>query len=74
VGAQQQCLLIVTFDEDDFTTSNHILTLFVGPMVKPGKYMQTINHYNVLRTIEQMYKLPYLGKASTTTPITNIWK
>lgn len=67
-------LLIVTFDEDDFTTSNHILTLFVGPMVKPGKYPQTINHYNVLRTIEQMYKLPYLGKAATATPITNIWK
>jgi acid phosphatase len=67
-------LLIVTFDEDDFTTSNHILTLFVGSMVKPGKYTQTINHYNVLRTIEQMYKLPYLGKAATATPITNVWK
>jgi hypothetical protein len=67
-------LLIVTFDEDNFTTSNHILTVFVGPMVKPGKYTQTINHYNVLRTIEQMYKLPYLGKAATATPITNIWK
>jgi acid phosphatase len=67
-------LLIVTFDEDDFTASNHILTLFVGPMVKPGKYTQTINHYNVLRTLEQMYKLPYLGKAATATPITNIWK
>ena len=67
-------LLIVTFDEDDFTTSNHILTLFVGSMVKPGKYTQAINHYNVLRTIEQMYKLPYLGKAATATPITNVWK
>jgi hypothetical protein len=67
-------LLIVTFDEDDSTAANHILTLFVGPMVKPGKYTQTINHYNLLRTIEQMYKLPYLGKAATATPITNIWK
>jgi len=67
-------LLILTFDEDDSTESNHILTLFVGPMVKPGEYTQTINHYNVLRTIEQMYKLLYLGKAATATPITNIWK
>ncbi len=67
-------LLIVTFDEDDSTASNHVLTLFVGPMAKPGKYTQTINHYNVLRTIEQMYKLPYLGKAATATPITNIWQ
>ena len=67
-------LLILTFDEDDFTASNRVLTLFVGPMVKPGKYTQTINHYNVLRTVEQMYKLPHLGKAATATPITNIWK
>ena len=67
-------LLILTFDEDDSTAGNHVLTLFVGPMVKPGKYTQTINHYNVLRTLEQMYKLPYLGKAATATPITNIWK
>lgn len=67
-------LLILTFDEDDGTASNHILTLFVGPMVKPGKYTQTVNHYNVLRTLEQMYKLPYLGKAGSATPITNIWK
>ena len=67
-------LLILTFDEDDSSAGNHILTLFVGPMVKPGKYTQTINHYNVLRTIEQMYKLPYLGKAATATPITNVWK
>lgn len=67
-------LLIVTFDEDDHTASNRILTLFFGPMVKPGKYTQTINHYNVLRTVEQMYKLPYLGNAATATPITNVWK
>ena len=67
-------LLILTFDEDDGTAGNHILSVFVGPMVKPGKYTQTIRHYNVLRTIEQMYKLPYLGQAATATPITNIWK
>ena len=67
-------LLILTFDEDDSSSGNHILTLFAGPMVKPGMYTQSINHYNVLRTIEQMYKLPYLGKAATATPITNIWK
>lgn len=67
-------LLIVTFDEDDSTSGNHILTLFVGPMVKPGQYTETISHYNVLRTVEQMYKLPYLGKAAGAAPITNVWK
>lgn len=35
---------------------------------------QTINYYNVLRPVEEMYKLPYLGNAAGTTPITNVWK
>ncbi len=67
-------LLIVTFDEDEGTTANHIATIFVGPMVKPGKYSEKINHYNVLRTIEHMYGLPYLAKTTTATTITDVWK
>jgi acid phosphatase len=67
-------LLIVTFDEDDDTAANHVTTIFVGPMVKPGKYSEKINHYNVLRTIEHMYGLPFLGKAATVTTISDVWK
>ena len=67
-------LMILTFDEDDGSASNHILTLFIGPMVKPGKYSERINHYNVLRTIEDMYKLPHLGQAAAAKPITDVWK
>lgn len=67
-------LLIVTWDEDDFTVSNHIPTIFVGPMVKPGQYGSTINHYNVLRTLEDMYGLPHAGNSATATPITGIWQ
>jgi hypothetical protein len=67
-------LLIVQFDEDQGTTSNHIATIFVGPMVKPGNYGEKINHYNVLRTIEDMYGLPHLGKTTTAAPITDVWK
>ncbi len=67
-------LLIITFDEDDFTVSNQIPTVFVGPMVKPGRYGQWINHYNVLRTLCGMYRLSAPGKAATATPITNVWK
>ena len=48
-------LLIVTWDEDDDTENNRIARLFVGPMVKPGKYAQRIDHYNVLRTLADMY-------------------
>lgn len=67
-------LFILTFDEDNFTPINHIPTIFVGPMVKPGQYNDSINHYNVLRTIEQMYKLPYSGAAAQAKTISNVWQ
>src|SRR5258708_29514212 len=65
-------LLIVTWDEDEGTGTNRIATIFVGPMVKPGTYTQYINHYNVLRTIEALYRLPYAGNTASVTTITNI--
>ncbi len=67
-------LLIVTFDEDQGTTTNQIATIFVGPMVKPGKYSEYINHYNVLRTLEAIYGLPYAGKSSSVKTITDVWQ
>jgi hypothetical protein len=66
-------LLIVTFDEDSGSRNNHIATFFVGPMVTPGDSDQRIDHYSVLRTIEDMYGLPALGHAADAQPITGIW-
>jgi acid phosphatase len=67
-------LLIVTWDEDDGFHSNHIATIFIGPQVKPGRYRIPISHYNVLKTIEQAYGLPYRGQAATHYPITSVWR
>ncbi len=67
-------LLIVTFDEDDGSNSNHIATIFYGQQVQPGRYRTPIDHYNVLRTIEQAYGLPFRGRARTHYPITSIWR
>jgi phosphatidylinositol-3-phosphatase len=67
-------LLIITWDEDDDTSVNKIPTIFVGPMVKPGKYSTKITHYNVLRTLEAMYGLPYAGHSSLVTAITGVWQ
>jgi phosphatidylinositol-3-phosphatase len=65
-------LLIVTWDESNLSSSvNHIPTIFVGPMVKPGQYSETINHYNVLRTLEDMYGLPAAGESANVSPITD---
>jgi phosphatidylinositol-3-phosphatase len=66
-------LLIVTFDEDDGSADNHIPTLFVGPMVRPGLHEQLVNHFNVLRTIEDMYDLAPLGAAADATAISGIF-
>jgi hypothetical protein len=66
-------VLITTFDEDDSSHSNHIATIFNGQPVKTGTYAEHIDHYNVLRTVEDMYGLPYAGNATTATPITDAW-
>ena len=58
-------LLIVTFDEGQYSSTNHIVTIAAGPMVHRGLYSQSITHYSVLRTIERNFGLPLLGKSAT---------
>jgi len=67
-------LLIVTWDEDNDSEQNRIPTLLLGAMVKPGTSAQRVDHYNVLRTIEEMFGLPYLGNSATASPIADIWQ
>jgi len=68
-------LLIITWDEDDYSASNanHIATIFYGAAVKTGAYAEPITHYSVLRTLEDMYGLKALGGAATAMPITDVW-
>jgi acid phosphatase len=67
-------LLIVTFDEDSGSSVNQIFTVFVGQHVKVGTYSEQINHYTLLRTIEDAYGLPHINNATTATPITDCWQ
>jgi acid phosphatase len=71
---QHNSLLIVTWDEDNGSSNNRVATIFVGAMVKPGQYKQRIDHYNLLRTIEDMYGLPYLGESADANAAIEIWK
>jgi acid phosphatase len=66
-------LLIVTFDEDNSLSLNHIHTTFVGAHVKAGSYSEKITHSTVLRTLEAAYGLPGLGGAASLSPITDVW-
>jgi phosphatidylinositol-3-phosphatase len=66
-------LLVVTFDEDDLLSLNHIWTAFVGAHVTPGSYPEKITHYTVLRTVESAYGLPGIGAAASLSPVTDVW-
>jgi acid phosphatase len=66
-------VLILTFDEDDHTASNKITTIFLGARIRPGVYADPIDHYSVLRTIEDAYGLPALGESAHRSPITGPW-
>ena len=66
-------LLIITWDEDDGTPTNHIATFFVGARIIPGNYSERIDHFTVLRTIEAMYGLPGVGSAANRSPLTDVF-
>jgi acid phosphatase len=57
-------LFIVTFDEDNKTDGNHIPTIVAGAHVRPGTYRTRMDHYDLLRTLQDMYHLPPLGFAA----------
>jgi acid phosphatase len=67
-------LLIVTYDEDDWTSDNRIATVFYGAHVKQGVYADTMNHFTLLRTIEDAMNLSkHCGAASAEKPIDFCW-
>lgn len=67
-------LLIVTWDEDDGSAGNHIPTIVAGAHVRSGRYAEHVTHYRLLRTLEALDRLPAIGAAAATTPITDIWR
>jgi acid phosphatase len=72
-AASHDALLVVTWDEG-FDPANHIVTLFAGPMVRPGTYGEHVTHFRVLRTIETLEGLQPTGKAADVAPIEDCWR
>ena len=65
--------VFVTFDESD-TADPGIPGLALGRLVRPGsRYRQAMSHYGLLRTIEDGFGLPHLGRAARARPVTGIW-
>ncbi|MEU4094036.1 alkaline phosphatase family protein [Streptomyces sp. NPDC026673] len=68
-------LLVVTFDEDNRLSGNKIPTVLYGQPVKAGSSSATTyNHYNMLRTLEDLAGLTtHAGNAASASDITGIW-
>ncbi len=72
-------VVFVTFDEsesEDIESGGGHIPLFVlGPLVKSGARSSVrVTHYGLLRTIEDAWNLPPLGRSATAKPITGIWR
>ena len=70
-------VVFVVFDEGTTTEGGggRIVALALGSAVRPGAlFSRPTNHYGLLRTIEDAWGLPPLGRAATATPIQGIWR
>jgi hypothetical protein len=70
-------VVFVVFDEG---TSNargggHVPALALGTAVRPGaRFTAVTSHYGLLRTIEEAWGLPFLGRSAAARPITGVWR
>ena len=62
-------LLLVTWDEDENTTANHIATFAVGAGVTASTWTKRADHYTLLATLEDAFGVPRLGKAASRSAI-----
>ncbi|MEU8606974.1 alkaline phosphatase family protein [Actinoplanes sp. NPDC048791] len=66
-------LFILTFDEDNRTGGNHIATIMAGAGVRPGRYPARVDHYGLLRTLQEMYGLRPTGFATRAAAVRGVW-
>ena len=66
--------VFVVFDESD-SSDPGVPALALGPLVRARSYSTSpMSHYALLRTIEQGFGLPLLGRSARAAPITGIWR
>ena len=66
-------VVFVVFDEG--VDGNHVVALALGTDVRPHSvFAGRVDHYGLLRTIEDMWGLQHLGAAAHARPITGIWR
>ncbi len=77
-------VIIITYDEDEraggmaakwgFGQGGHVVCAILSPLVAPGRYAGSFNHYSLLRTMEDGFAVSgYVGYANDVRPINTIW-
>lgn len=69
--------VFIVFDEGTTRArgGGHVPAIALGSAVLPrSRYTAVANHYGLLRTIEEAWGLPLLGRSARTPPITGIWR
>jgi phospholipase C len=67
-------VLFITWDEDDNSTDNHVLTLVVTPNQAHHTSSQMYTHYSLLATIEDLLGVGRLGQAAQAQPMSDLVK
>ena len=70
-------VVFVVFDEGTGSEGGggRVPALVIGPLVRNGsRASATLDHYSLLRTIENMWGLPPLGRSRAAIPISGIWR
>ncbi len=72
-----KCLVVITWDEAELSSSNQVLTIFAGSAAKTGGFASAADytHYSLLRTVEAIFGLPTLtANAAAAPPMTDMLK
>ena len=72
-------VVFIVFDEGDSGDhaggGGHTIALAVGPTVRAGaRATVPLTHYSLLRTVEDAWSLPRLGRSAAAKPIEGIWR
>jgi hypothetical protein len=78
-GELRRSAVFLTFDEaerpDDRGGGGQVAAVVAGPTVRPDSVSTApLNHYSLLRTIEDAWRLRPLGLSATAQPISGIWR
>jgi hypothetical protein len=78
-GALGRAALFVVFDESRWTDTRggggRVAAIVAGPLVRPHSVStEPLDHYSLLRTLEDAGGLPALGRSASARPVTGIWR